>query len=286
MTGYADASVACQTYEIQVQISSVNRRHQEILVRTPREYAALEPVIRQTMASRALRGQVTVCVTIDWLSQNADHDLDLKVVDESLKMLRIMAEHCHCAVPFEQALIELWKQHLGVEKALPDLRSAQPSILQALGKAIENFDAVRILEGNCIKDELLGRVQTVERCRHDVAQRSSGHVEAMKNRLQSLLEGHLPSLVHDDRVLREVIVYADRCDVSEELSRIEHHLNHMKASLESSEAVGKLLEFILQELLREWNTLGAKTVVSDVSTIVVLAKCELEKMREQVHNVE
>ena len=120
----------------------------------------------------------------------------------------------------------------------------------------------------------------------EIAEKTVGTVEHIQQRLTEVLKKHVPTMLSDDRVLREVVLYADKADVSEELARIDHHLDHIAKVIEQPAAAGKLLEFILQELLREFNTLGAKTTVSDVSTIVVLAKTELEKMREQVQNAE
>jgi uncharacterized protein (TIGR00255 family) len=212
--------------------------------------------------------------------------IDLSKVEKDIELLKKMAESCRCVPPIELALLELWKNRFILESTNEDLKVVEALVEKAMLAAFKVFDANRSSEGDHIRDELSDRLNALRSTRNTITGLVSGHVEEIRRHLGELLDALVPTLSNDERVLREIVLYADRSDVSEELSRIDHHLNHMQEVLKSDCVTGKLLEFIMQELLREWNTLGAKTTSSEASTCVVLAKMELEKMREQVQNVE
>jgi uncharacterized protein (TIGR00255 family) len=208
-------------------------------------------------------------------------------VDGQMGMLGQMADHVGVAVPTEKALIELWRRQLDmVEEQERDVEAVEQLVHTAVGAAVDALNLQRTSEGCFIGEELLRRVAVLREIRDRIAQGSVDQVDRIRERLTALVARYVPSLAGDDRVLREVVLYADKADVSEELSRIDHHLGHFERCIAEENAVGKTLEFLLQELQRELNTLGAKTTQAEVSTAVVMAKTELEKMREQVQNVE
>ena len=280
MTGFGRAVERDGRSEVTVEIVSVNRRHLDVTVRLPSGYARAEMAVRQKISAALHRGQVTVTVSVRPLALEPQSSGDTA---RRMASLRAMAEAVGVPAPLETALFELWRRQLDDTLVLPE---AEGLIIQATEKAVAEVESRRAEEGKVLEEEIRRRLRLLEEMKGKVAQRSVGHVDRIRQRLVDLVGKYVPSLASDDRILREVVLYADKADVSEELLRIDYHIQQAHQALAASEPVGKLLEFVLQELLREFNTLGAKTDDGEVSTAVVVAKTEIEKMREQVQNVE
>ena len=288
MTGFGRSSVRDARHEVTVEVSSVNKRHLDVVMRLPRGYQRLETSIRRQLATYVVRGQLSLSIEIVPLQPSAVLvPMRYAQVDGQMGMLGQMADHVGVAVPTEKALIELWRRQLDmVEEQERDVEAVEQLVHTAVGAAVDALNLQRTSEGCFIGEELLRRVAVLREIRDRIAQGSVDQVDRIRERLTALVARYVPSLAGDDRVLREVVLYVDKADVSEELSRIDHHLGHFERCIAEENAIGKTLEFLLQELQRELNTLGAKTTQAEVSTAVVMAKTELEKMREQVQNVE
>lgn len=286
MTGFGRAVESDGRYEVTVEISSVNKRHLDVTIRLPKGYQQAELAIRQTLAAHLHRGQVTLSVSIRTLAPSVQVPaVDISQLKEQLSSLRAMAEAVGAPVPLEKALFELWRRQLEETEveALPEVGAL---IARATEKAVTDLDRRREDEGKALAKDIQKRLGVLRDLKQKIAEKSVGHVDRIRQRLTELVAKYVPTLASDDRVLREVVLYADKADVSEELARIDHHVEQANKAFATDGPKGKLLEFVLQELLREFNTLGAKTDDAEVSTAVVIAKTELEKMREQVQNVE
>jgi uncharacterized protein (TIGR00255 family) len=286
MTGFGRAVESDGRYEVTVEISSVNKRHLDLTIRLPRGYQQAELAIRQSLAAHLHRGQVTLSVSIRTLAPSVQVPaVDISQLKEQLSSLRAMAEAVGAPVPLEKALFELWRRQLEETEveALPEVGAL---IARATEKAVTDLDRRREDEGKALAKDIQKRLGVLRDLKQKIAEKSVGHVDRIRQRLTELVAKYVPTLASDDRVLREVVLYADKADVSEELARIDHHVEQANKAFATDGPKGKLLEFVLQELLREFNTLGAKTDDAEVSTAVVIAKTELEKMREQVQNVE
>jgi uncharacterized protein (TIGR00255 family) len=286
MTGFGRAVESDGRYEVTVEISSVNKRHLDVTIRLPKGYQQAELAIRQTLAAHLHRGQVTLSVSIRTLAPSVQVPaVDISQLKEQLSSLRAMAEAVGAPVPLEKALFELWRRQLEETEveALPEVGAL---IAGATEKAVTDLDRRREDEGKALAKDIQKRLGVLRDLKQKIAEKSVGHVDRIRQRLTELVAKYVPTLASDDRVLREVVLYADKADVSEELARIDHHVEQANKAFATDGPKGKLLEFVLQELLREFNTLGAKTDDAEVSTAVVIAKTELEKMREQVQNVE
>ncbi len=288
MTGFGRLKVCNEQVEVSVEISSVNKRHLDINVRLPRGYQQAESSIRRFLSTRVFRGQVTVSISIQPLQASAVA-LPIKwpQIDGRLNMLQQIAEHVGAPLPKDQAIVELWRWQMEVvetkEEGSPEIEAL---ILRAVTEAFEVFDIPRRAEGAHLREDLAKRLAMLKELKSQIVEKLVDHVDHIRQRLSTLVQKCVPGLPFDDRLLREVVLYADKADVSEELSRIDHHARHVEQAMDHEEPSGKVLEFVLQELLREFNTLGSKTSQAEVATAVVLAKTELEKMREQVQNVE
>jgi uncharacterized protein (TIGR00255 family) len=286
MTGFGRAVESDGRCEVTVEISSVNKRHLDVIIRLPKGYQQTEGAIRQALATHVHRGQVTVSASIRALEPSLSASaVDVVRLTAQLASLRAMAEAAGVPVPVERAIFELWRRQLEETEveALPEVGAL---IIRATEKAVADLDRRRTEEGEALARDIQGRLGVLGELEKKIAERSVGHVDRIRQRLTEFVAQYVPTLASDERVLREVVLYADKADVSEELTRIEHHLEQAHKAFACEGAHGKLLEFVLQELLREFNTLGAKTDDAEVSTSVVIAKTELEKMREQVQNVE
>lgn len=286
MTGFGRAVESDGRHEVTVEISSVNKRHLDVTLRLPKGYQQAELGIRQTLAAHLHRGQVTVSASIRTLvPSHQASEVDVAQLKEQLASLSAMAEAVGAPVPIERALFELWRRRLE-ETEVESVPEIGALIVRATEKAVADLDVRRGEEGVALAKDIQKRLGVLRDLKQKIAEKSVGHVDRIRQRLTELVAQYVPSLASDDRILREVVLYTDKSDVSEELARIDHHVDQANKAFATEGSIGKLLEFVLQELLREFNTLGAKTDDAEVSTAVVIAKTELEKMREQVQNVE
>ena len=286
MTGFGRAVESDGRHEVTVEISSVNKRHLDVTLRLPKGYQQAELGIRQTLAAHLHRGQVTVSASIRTLVPSHQvSEVDVAQLKEQLASLSAMAEAVGAPVPIERALFELWRRRLE-ETEVESVPEIGALIVRATEKAVADLDVRRGEEGVALAKDIQKRLGVLRDLKQKIAEKSVGHVDRIRQRLTELVAQYVPSLASDDRILREVVLYTDKSDVSEELARIDHHVDQANKAFATEGSIGKLLEFVLQELLREFNTLGAKTDDAEVSTAVVIAKTELEKMREQVQNVE
>lgn len=288
MTGYGRGEVDHGGVKLSVELNSVNRKQSDIVVNLPRDLAELEPRIRQTINERISRGRMNVLVT---LQENANGARQL-ALDTSL------------ARSYHQAMLTLQKElsapgeiTIGTILQAPgvmrspehgiDAGEAWPSLQQALAGALAEMIKMREREGKHLAKDLIHRLKIL---RQEIKEVRAIYPEVVKKYRSALLERlekaglNLP--IDDERLLKEVTFFADRSDISEELTRLESHLAQFAHHLRKNEPVGRTLEFITQEIFRELNTLGAKSNDATISQHIVACKSELEKIREQIQNLE
>lgn len=287
MTAFGRAQKHDATYQIAVEISSVNRRHAEIIVKMPSGYIELEPLVRKELTKEIGRGQVTILVDIVPLNaETIISTTNWMWIEAQARAAQEIGKRLCVDIRKDKVALELWRQSL-TQKEVKDCSQISSLLLSTLHEAFHEFDKRRNEEGKSIEVDFVARMKELRSYHEKIIELSQNQVELVREKIRTLLDGVVAeAFSSDERVMREVVLQADKADVSEELVRIRHHLDHLEKTLCEKKAVGKLFEFILQELLREFNTLGAKTLFPSVSTIVVLAKTELEKMREQIQNVE
>ena len=286
MTGYGSDRKENESYELQLEISSVNRKYNEVQARCQKEYSFLEQEIRSFFKEKSIRGAITVSVIVSEKKAEELSSCDMEYFVKEIEVLKSISHAVQCAAPLESGVLELWKNRAQLKNEQKAGEGLKELLSQALREAFIQFMDSKEKEGLFIQKEFINQLLFLRQLEASVRERVKDQTIHIKERLEKLLEAFVPSLAPDERLLREVVLYADKADVSEELSRIDHHLAQFEKTAMKEGPIGKTLEFILQELLREWNTLGAKTSVAEVSSNVVFAKTELEKMREQVQNVE
>jgi uncharacterized protein (TIGR00255 family) len=288
MTGFGRGSASTSDWTATVEISSVNRKQAEIVVQAPRELAELEARIRKQALSSVARGRVQISINLDKPAGTATGIS----IDPSL------------ALGFEKAFTELG-QLIGRE-ILPvaadflrqpgiiasgrsdmDAESAWEAIEPALTDALSQLGVMRAREGEDLKHDFVNRLSTLVSLAGKIAADAPGRPARQLELLQKRLrDSGLEIDSNDERVLKELALFADRCDISEELTRLDSHFAKFREYLNAAEPPGRALDFLCQELFREFNTIGSKANDSSIAQTVVEAKTELEKIREQVQNVE
>jgi uncharacterized protein (TIGR00255 family) len=289
MTGYGAASADAPTARVAVEVRGVNQRHLDAKVALPREYAAFEAAVRERVRQAAERGRVDVLVTRLPVAARrryrvaVRHDLARAYVAAARTLARTAKVGGKVTIADVLHLPDL----LEVTEEPPTLAPERRALERALAKALAAFDRERRREGRHLQADLAARVAALRRL--VVAIRS--RLPAVRAELEARLGQRLAQIreageVDPQRIAHEVVAFAERGDVSEELVRLDSHLGALAAALRAPGAVGKRIEFLLQEVQRELNTTGAKAADLTINGHVVDAKAEVEKLREQVQNIE
>lgn len=285
MTGYGRASAVAGNLRIVVECFSVNRRQCEVALVASRDLAWLEPRVREEVFKRISRGKVQVSLTVEHPPQSAPVLVDRRRAAEFLREVRALQKELGLAGDISLETVLSAPGVLKTEDA--QQRELWPLMRQALSEALDGLLAMRVREGAHLKKELLrsvarmtARLRRLKALAPRVPKRQR---VALFTRLQA---ARLPIDLLDPRITTEIAVFAERCDITEELARLESHLGQFGDHLESHEPVGRTLEFLAQEMGREWHTTGAKANDAEISLLVVEAKAELDKAREQLANVE
>ena len=284
MTGYASVTRELATAALGVELRSVNHRYLDLLFRLPEELRALEPGLRELLVAQLQRGKVECRITLTPLAQ-AQKPAELNA--DALKQLRALSEKLRVSWPSVAGLtaaeILRWPGILAAETvSLDEMRAACHVAIELV---LQEFTATRAREGEKLKALLLERVAAMEERVAVVAPRMPQVLAAFKDKLTSRLREAMAA-DDDERIRQEITLFANRIDVDEELSRLTAHLDEVKRVLEAGGAVGKRLDFLMQELNREANTLGSKSVDVDVTRVALDLKLLIEQMREQIQNIE
>jgi uncharacterized protein (TIGR00255 family) len=284
MTGFAGATRELATAALNLELRSVNHRYLDLQFRLPEELRPLEAGLREMVVARLQRGKVECRVGINPL---ADREAAFELNNDALKRLRALSEKLRAAWPSVNGLsaaeILHWPGVLGTDTVpLDEMRAACHAALQS---ALEEFTASRAREGEKLKTLLLERVAAMEVRIATVAPRMPQVLAAFREKLATRLREAMAAN-DDERVRQEITLFANRVDVDEELSRLTTHLAEVKRILAAGGAVGKRLDFLMQELNREANTLGSKSVDVEVTRVSLDLKLLIEQMREQIQNIE
>ena len=284
MTGFASATRELPGAALSVELRSVNHRYLDLQFRLPEELRALEPGLRERVAARLQRGKVECRVGLVPLP-HAPKAFELNA--EVLKQLRALSEKLRSAWPSVPGLtaadILRWPGMLGAD--IVPLDAMRAVCHEALQSVLEDFTASRAREGEKLKNLLLERAASMQERVAAVAPRMPQVMAAYQEKLAARLRDALAA-GDDERVRQEIALFANRIDVDEELTRLAAHLGEVKRILGAGGAVGKRLDFLMQELNREANTLGSKSVDIEVTKVSLELKLLIEQMREQIQNIE
>jgi len=288
MTGYGRGEAESAGVKMSVELSTVNRKQSEIAINLPRDLNELETRIRRAINARISRGRTNVLLAHHPSTDGARRlALDVDLARSYHNAMRALQKKIGAA---GQITIDTILQAPGVmrppEEAIEPDR-AWPAVERALESALNDLIKMREREGRHLARDLMRRVKTTRRLLKEIRELHPAVVKKFRTALSERIERTgLPIGKDDERLAKEIFLFADRSDVSEELTRLESHLAQFRHHLRKEEPVGRTLEFIVQEIFRELNTLGAKANDADISQRVVACKTELEKIREQVQNLE
>ena len=288
MTGYGRGAVDHGGVKFSVELSSVNRKQSEIVVNLPREFAALEPQIRKAVNDQLTRGRTSVTVSYqDGANGHRKLALDTALARSYHDAMRALQKELNAPGEISIGTILQAPGVMRFSENSIDEGDAWSAVERALGDALEELVKMREREGKHLAKDLLQRLKSIRRDIKEVRGRFPEVVKKYRAALFERIEKAGLAVANDDeRLLKEIALFADRSDVSEELTRLDSHFAQFEQHLESDAPVGRTLEFITQEIARELNTLGAKSNDAAISQRVVACKAELEKIREQIQNLE
>lgn len=289
MTGYGRGECSQHGFKVTVEVSSVNRKQTEILINLPPELDGLESRLRDEIHHRISRGRLLVRVSVHSApGRSANVRLDLPLAKAYARQLGQLAK----ALKLEKAItLDLLLRAPGVVQAGTEDADAElfwPAVEKALQAALKTLIRMRTREGGHLAKDLAGRMAFIQGAVERIQQQAPQVVKRYQLQLLERIKGAGLEVagMEDERLLKEVVFFADRSDISEELTRLQSHFQQFQDCLRSPEPVGRILDFLSQEMNREINTVGSKANDSLISREVVAIKAELEKFREQVQNVE
>ena len=288
MTGYGRARETRGNRDITVELRSVNNRYLDCTVKMPRAYIFAEDAVKSRVQKAISRGKVDVFVSID--ATGADEAV--VAVNEGLAKgyfdaLQKINSLLSLTGEVSAATIAKFPDVLTVTKAEEDLESIGVDICAVLDEALKNYNAMRATEGEKLAIDIGGRLDTIEALTGKVEQRSPETVREYREKLTARMQEVLQSTTIDEaRILTEAAIYADKIAVDEETVRLRSHVAQLRDMLKSNDPMGRKMDFLIQEVNRESNTIGSKCNDIDIARDVVALKAEVEKIREQVQNIE
>ena len=288
MTGFGRGSATADEGTATVEIACVNRKQAEVVVQSAREFTELEPKIRKAVLNTISRGRIQVSIQFERpLGDAAPVRVDLRLVEALETAFESISAHTGRKVAPDAADFLRAPGLIRIEDGGVSAETAWGPIEKALEVAIEQVLDMRKNEGDDLARDLSTRLDLLEKTAAAIAALAPGRPERYREQLfKRLRDAGLELDLNDERVLRELSVFADRCDVSEEITRLDSHFRKFREYMAGAEPAGRPLDFLCQEIHREFNTIGSKAADAGIAQHVVEAKTELEKIREQVQNVE
>jgi uncharacterized protein (TIGR00255 family) len=290
MTGFGEARCQSDGLAVSVEVRTINSRYFKLLTRISEGYAALEPHVEGVVRKRIRRGTIQVSIRVDRARRPEDYRIHVEVLNSYRQQIEALGRQWRLErpVPLESLLLLPGV----VEEAAVQSASVLedwPLICEALEAAIEKLDQMRCEEGQAMATDLKANCAVVASCLEQVAARAPQVVEAYRARLQERLTGVLAEFqitLDPADLIREVSLFGERSDISEEVVRLRSHLDQFLAAVDSPDSAGRKLEFLTQEMFREANTIGSKASDVQIARQVIEIKTAVERMREMVQNVE
>ena len=288
MTGYGRAREMLNKRDITVEVRSVNNRYLDCTVKMPRMYTFAEDAIKQHVQQAVSRGKVDVFITVDASAADvAKVTVNQELAAQYAAALGVLAGVCGVESRVTPEQLARFPDVLTVTKADEDLESVSADICAVLDQALEAYNSMRAVEGKKLAEDIGSRLTNIENYTSQVETRSPQTVAEYRAKLTARMEEVLQSTTIDpQRILTEAAIYADKVAVDEETVRLRSHVAQLRGMLESDEPMGRKMDFLIQEVNRESNTIGSKCSDVSIAQVVVGLKAEVEKMREQVQNVE
>ena len=287
MTGYGKQSMEQNLREYQVEIKSVNHRYLDISVKMPKALSYLEDVVKKIISSNIKRGKIDVFITF---TNNSTEGKEIKINTEIAKMyineLKKLADEEGILSNIEVTEISKYPDVLTIQNNMED-ELIKKELEEVVTKTVQSLIQMRIAEGKKIYEDIGQRLDKIKEIVEKISSLSTGLIDEYVVKLEGRIKELLGNQEIDEaRLAQEVVIYADKCSIQEEVTRLRSHISQMKDLLNNDEAVGKKLDFLIQEMNRETNTIGAKSNNLEITNEVINIKTELEDIREQIQNIE
>ena len=287
MTGYGKSNLSINSREYQVEIKTVNHKYIDTNIRMPRTISYLEEDIRKLITSKLKRGKVDIYITFENYSKDGN---DIRINTELAKMyidnLRKLAEEENLSSNIDVTEITKLPDVLTIKSNL-DEKQIKEELLQVVDTAINQLIDMRKNEGKRISEDILAKISQVEEKKDEIFALSTGLIDEYVVKLEARIKEILRTEELDkSRLMQEVVIYADKCSVEEEITRLKSHIGQLRCLIDSDEPSGKKMDFLIQEMNRETNTIGSKANNLEITNRVVDIKTILEDIREQIQNIE
>lgn len=287
MTGYGKGNLIQNSRSYQIEIKSVNHRYLDISVKMPRAISYLEEKIKQEISTKVKRGKIDVFINFE---NNSAEGKEIKINTEIAKIyineLKTLAQNENINANIEVTEISKFPDVLSIQNVQDD-EQIQKEVVEVTNIAVDKLVEMRQIEGKKMAEDLLNRIQYIKEKIIKISSLSTRLIEEYVVKLESRIKEILVNQDIDEaRLAQEVVIYADKCSVEEEITRLNSHIAQFEKLLNSNDAIGKKLDFIIQEMNRETNTIGSKANNLEITNAVIDIKTELENIREQVQNIE
>ena len=288
MTGFGRATYENEGREYIVEIKSVNNRFNDINIKMPRNFNYLEDKIKKEILSAVSRGKIDVFITFTNNSDKCKNiSINTEIAKRYIEELKKLADETQIVNNVNVIDISKLPDVLNIKLKKDTEKIIKKELLVALKEAISSFIDMRTKEGSKIKLDLENRINLISKKVEEISRISTGLVDEYIVKLESRIKELLKTDVVDEtRLAQEVVIYSDKCSVEEELTRLKSHISQFLGLLEQNKAIGKKMDFLIQEMNRETNTIGSKANNLEITDMVVDIKTELENIREQVQNIE
>ena len=288
MTGYGSAKGTVEDLEIRVELKSVNNRYLDTSVRLPRSFLFAEEMVKSLVQNHISRGKVDVFINVD---SSAAGDMTVKVNEALLKgyvdAIRHIAAEYDLSDDLTAQSVSRFPDVLTVEKKDLDAEAISAGMEKIVEEALKDFDAMRTREGEKLRDDVLTRLGTIRGLVETVEEKAPETVAAYRRRLEQKMAEVLGTAgIDENRILAEAAIFADHIAVDEETVRLRSHMAQLTGMINGNSPTGRKIDFLIQEFNREANTIGSKCQNSEIAHVVVDLKSEIEKIREQIQNIE
>lgn len=288
MTGYGRSKYENDFREYQVEIKSVNNRYSDVSIKLPRSMAYLEDKIKRDILNNISRGKIEVFINF---TNNSDKGKNIKINSELakkyIKELKNLAKETKIEDNINIMEVSKLPDVLNIRNEENDEKIISEELLICLNAAIESFVKMRETEGNKIKQDLENRIKNVSKKIEIIHKSSTGlvkeYIVKLETRIKDLLK---TNIIDEGRLAQEIVIYSDKCSIEEEITRLKSHIEQFLNLLNEHTPIGKKLDFLIQEMNREINTIGSKANSLKITNLVVDMKTEIENIREQIQNIE
>ncbi len=287
MTGYGKANLSKEQREYQIEIKSVNHRYLDISIKMPRQLSYLEETIKKEITSKVKRGKIDVFVTFENDSlEGKEIKINEELAKAYIKELKKLAKEENLLADIQVNDIANYPDVLTIQNNQED-EKIKLEVSEVIKIATDNLIQMKKIEGNKLAEDLNKRLDKLKTKIEEISKLSTGLIEEYVVKLEERIKQILKEKEIDQaRLAQEVVIYADKCSIEEEVTRLKSHITQFKTLLDSDEAIGKKLDFIIQEMNRETNTIGSKANNLNITNNVIDMKTEIENIREQVQNIE